>query len=96
MATVREVACPDGGVGRTYTVDGVAAPRISGAACKPAIEGATVARAEPAGWAYRTGTDSVVILKIADSVRVSATTNLPLRERFLNPFTCVNQCFTIL
>ena len=31
-------------------------------------------RAEPAGWAYRTGTDSVVIVKNADSLRVSATT----------------------
>jgi len=74
VATVQEVACPDGGAGRTYTVDGVPAPRNLGRSLEPVIEDATVVRAEPAGWAYRTGTDSVVIVKDADSLRVSVTT----------------------
>jgi hypothetical protein len=74
VAAVREIACPDGGVGRTYTVDGVPAPRDLGRSLQPVIEGATVVRAEPAGWAYRVGADSVVIVKNDDTVRVSATT----------------------
>ena len=58
-------------MGRTYTVDGVPAPRDLGAGLQPAIKGATVVRAEPAGWAYRIGTDSVVIVKTAgDSLLV--------------------------
>jgi hypothetical protein len=77
VATVREIACPGGGVGRTYAVDGVPAPRDLGRSLQPVIEGATVVRAEPAGWAYRTGTDSVAIVKDADLLRVSATTACP-------------------
>jgi hypothetical protein len=74
VATVLEIACPDGGIGRTYTVDGVPAPRDLGRSLQPVIEGATVVRAEPAGWAYRTGTDAVVIVKSDAAVRISATT----------------------
>ena len=74
VAAVQEIACPAGGAGRTYTVDGVPAPRDLGRSLQPVIEGATVVRAEPAGWAYRTGAGSVVIVKNADSLRVSATT----------------------
>jgi len=73
-ATVNEVGCPDGGTGRTYTVDGIPAPKDLGRSLQPVVHGATVVRAEPAGWAYRAGTDSVVIEKTADSLRVSATT----------------------
>jgi hypothetical protein len=73
-AKVREVACPDGGFGRTYTVDGVRAPKDLGRSLQDVIQGATVVRAEPAGWAYHTGTDSVVIVRDGSTVRVSATT----------------------
>lgn len=72
-ARVREVACPDGGTARTYTVEGVRAPPDLGRSLESVIEGATVVRAEPAGWAYRTGTDSVVIDRDELTVRVSAT-----------------------
>jgi hypothetical protein len=74
VARLREVACPDGGVARTYTVDDVPAPRDLGRSLQPVIQGATVVRAEPAGWAYRTGPDSVVVLKDGATLRVSATT----------------------
>jgi len=72
-ARVREVACPDGGTARTYTVDGVRAPRDLGHSLEPVVDDATVVRAEPAGWAYITGTDSVAIVADGDTVRVSAT-----------------------
>ncbi|HEU4349689.1 MAG TPA: hypothetical protein VFR35_18080 [Actinoplanes sp.] len=71
---MREVACPDGGAARTYTVDGVRAPRDLGRSLQPVVEGATVVRAEPAGWAYLVGGDSVVIIKDGDTLRVEATT----------------------
>ena len=74
QARLREVACPDGGTARTYTVDGVRAPRDLGRSLQPAVEGATVVRAEPAGWAYLAGTDSVVVVKDGDALRVSSTT----------------------
>ncbi|HEU4347820.1 MAG TPA: hypothetical protein VFR35_08530 [Actinoplanes sp.] len=70
---LREVACPDGGTARTYTVDGVPAPRDLGRSLQPAIDGATVVRAEPAGWAYLTGSVSVVVVKDGDALRVSST-----------------------
>lgn len=73
-ATVREVGCPDGGVGRTYTVDGVPAPADLGLALQPVLDGATVVRAEASGWAYRTGPDSVVVTRQDDRLRVTATT----------------------
>jgi hypothetical protein len=75
VAQVLQIACPDGGAGRTYTVEGVPASRDLGRSLQPVVEGATVVRAEPAGWAYRTGSDSVVIVKNDDSLRVSATTD---------------------
>jgi hypothetical protein len=73
-ARLREVTCPEGGTARTYLVDGVPAPGDLGRSLQPVVRGATVVRAEPAGWAYRTGTDSVVVDRDGDTVRVSATT----------------------
>jgi hypothetical protein len=73
-ARLTEVSCPDGGTGRTYTVDGVPAPRDLGRSLQDVVAGAKVLRAEPAGWAYRAGPDSVVILKNDATLRVSATT----------------------
>jgi hypothetical protein len=73
-AKLREIACPDGGVGRTYTVDGVRAPEDLGRSLQGVIQGAIVVRAEPAGWAYHTGADSVVIVKDGSTLRVNATT----------------------
>ncbi len=67
--------CPDGGVGRTYTVDGVPAPRDLGRSLQGVVAGATVVRAEPAGWAWRTGPESVVVLKNGAALRVSVTTS---------------------
>jgi hypothetical protein len=69
-----EVACPDGGAARTYTVDGVPAPRDLGRSLLPALADATVVRAEAAGWAYRTGADSVVINLVDAGLRIVVTT----------------------
>jgi hypothetical protein len=73
-ARLTEVACPDGGTGRTYTVDGVPAPRDLGRSLQGVVAGATVLRAEPAGWAYRAGADSVVVVRNGETLRVSVTT----------------------
>ena len=71
---VGEVTCPDGGAGRTYTVEGVPAPRDLGRSLQPVVAGATVVRAEPGAWAYRIGPESVVVVRDGATVRVSATT----------------------
>ena len=71
---VGEVACPDGGVARSYTVDGVPAPRDLGRGLQGVVAGATVVRAEPGAWAWRAGADSVVVLRAGESVRVGVTT----------------------
>jgi hypothetical protein len=73
-ARVSEVPCPDGGIGRTYTVDGVPAPRDPGRSLQDVVAGATVLRAEPAAWAWRAGAESVVVVKDGDRLRVSVTT----------------------
>jgi hypothetical protein len=73
-ARVREVACPDGGIARTYTVDGVTVPRDLGRSLQPVVAGQTVLRAEPAGWAYLAGSESLVVERVADALRLSATT----------------------
>jgi hypothetical protein len=73
-ARVREVSCADGATARTYTMDGVPAPRDLGRALRRAVAGATVVRAEEAGWAYRTGDDSVVITRQDPALRVAVTT----------------------
>ena len=73
-ARMREVACPDGGTARTYTVDGVAVPRDLGRSLQPVVAGHTVLRAKPEGWAYLAGSESLVVERIGDALRLSATT----------------------
>jgi hypothetical protein len=72
---IHSVSCPGGGVASTYTVDDVAAPGDIGAALQPAVNGATVVRSDPDGWAYRLGGDSVVVVDDGGPVQVSATTS---------------------
>lgn len=67
------VACPGGGSGRTYTVDGVPPPRDLGAALQPVVGGASVVRAEPGGWAYLAGGRAVAVTKRESALRVSVT-----------------------
>jgi hypothetical protein len=71
---VTSVGCPGGGVVATYTVDGVPASGDLGRSLSAVTGGATVVRADPDGWAYRTGADSIVVTAQADALRVSATT----------------------
>ncbi len=73
-ARLTEVPCPDGGTGRTYTVDGVPSSRDLGRSLRDVVAGTTVLRAEPAGWAWRAGPESVVVTKDGGTLRVSATT----------------------
>jgi hypothetical protein len=72
--TARTIACPGGGNASTYTVDNVAAPADLGGVLQSAVHGATVVRADPRGWAYRTGADSVVITEDGGRLQVNATT----------------------
>lgn len=72
-AGVSAVACPGGGSGRTYTVDGVPAPRNLESALQSVIGGATVVRAEPAGWAWHAGDDGLVVAKDGATLRVAVT-----------------------
>jgi hypothetical protein len=72
--TVTAVRCPDGGTAATYTVDRRSSPVDLGRSLEPVLGGATVVRADPHGWAYRTGPDSVVILRDNASLHISATT----------------------
>jgi hypothetical protein len=75
--TVSAVGCPGGGTAATYTVDGVRPVRDLGSTLSSVTDGATVVRADPSGWAYRTGTDSIVVTAQADALRVTATTACP-------------------
>jgi hypothetical protein len=52
----------------------VRAPADLGRGLQDVVQGATVVRAEAAGWAYHTGTDSIVVVKDGSLLRVSATT----------------------
>jgi len=72
--SVSAVACPGGGAAGTYTVDGVPRTKDLGRSLEPVTGGATVVRADPDGWAYRTGNDSVVVVADGPRLRVSATT----------------------
>jgi hypothetical protein len=74
---VTAVGCPDGGTAATYTVDGVKAVGDLGRSLTPVTAGTTVVRADPDGWAYRTGTVSIVVAAQASALRVSATTACP-------------------
>ena len=75
--TVAAVTCPGGATAATYTVDGVPAPPDLGRSLESVTDGATVVRADPAGWAYRTGVTSVVVTASPDRLRVSATGACP-------------------
>jgi len=70
----RTINCPRGGNASTYTVDNVPAPADLGGALEPAVNDATVLRADPQGWAYRLGDDSVVVAEDGGRLQVSATT----------------------
>ena len=70
----RTIVCPSGAVAGTYTVDDLAAPADLGGALQPVVTGATVVRADPHGWAYRVGDDSVVITQDGGRLQVGATT----------------------
>jgi hypothetical protein len=72
--TATAVRCPDGGAAATYTVERRWIAADLGRSLQPALGGATVVRADPDGWAYRTGSDSVVVLRDGTSLHVSATT----------------------
>lgn len=72
-AGLSTVTCPGGGSGRTYTVDGVPAPRDLGGALQPVVGGASVVRAEPGGWAYVADRRSVAVVKQGEKLRLSVT-----------------------
>ena len=72
--TVAAVRCPDGGTAATYTVERRSDPTDLGRSLEPALGGATVVRADPDGWAYRTGLDSVVVLRDGPTLHVATTT----------------------
>jgi hypothetical protein len=70
----RTIVCPSGAAAGTYTVDNLAAPADLGGALQSVVTGATVVRADPHGWAYRLGDDSVVVTEDGGRLQVSATT----------------------
>jgi hypothetical protein len=73
--TVTAIRCPDGGTAAAYTVERRSSPTDLGRSLEPALGGATVVRADPDGWAYRTGTDSVVVVRDDTTLHISATTS---------------------
>jgi hypothetical protein len=72
--TATAVRCPDGGTAATYTVERRWTAADLGRSLQPALGGATVVRADPDVWAYRTGPDSVVVLRDGTTLHISATT----------------------
>jgi hypothetical protein len=67
--SVSAVACPAGGAAGTWTVEDVAAPAdLAGRLAGDVRNG-------PEVWAFRTGTDSVVVARDGSQVRVSASTS---------------------
>jgi len=72
--TVEAVACPRGGTAGTYTVDGVAAPADLGGSLQGVLTGTSVISSGPGAWAYRMGSDSVVVQVDGKRLRVSAST----------------------
>jgi hypothetical protein len=75
--TVTAVGCPAGGTAATYTVDGVALVPDLGHSLEPVTAGATVVGADPDGWAFRTGSASIVVTALPTALRVMATTSCP-------------------
>jgi hypothetical protein len=68
------VACPDGGTRRMYTSVNASAPKDLGRRLPGEVAGAIVVRADPGVWAYRTGTDSVVVTVANTEVTTKVTT----------------------
>jgi hypothetical protein len=68
------VACPDGGARRMYTTVNASAPKDLGRSLQGVVAGATVVRADPTVWAYRSGSDSVVITAADAQVTIKVTT----------------------
>jgi hypothetical protein len=68
------VACPEGGARRMYTTVSDSAPKDLGSSLQGAVGGATVVRADPQLWAYRTGSDSVVVAVANAEVTIKVTT----------------------
>ncbi len=71
---VQAVACPDGGVAATYTVDGVAMPPDLDSRLRTISAGSQIVRDDTSAWAYRTGNDSVVVVPAGKLLRVSVST----------------------
>lgn len=71
---VQAVACADGGVAATYTVDGLPRTADVGRSLGAVTAGASVVRSDPRGWAYRAGDVSVVVIADPTATKVYATT----------------------
>jgi hypothetical protein len=71
--TATAVACPDGGAAATYTVERRWTPADLGRSLQPALGGCDGGARRSDGWAYRSGSDSVV-LRDGSTLHVSATT----------------------
>jgi hypothetical protein len=48
-----------------------------GHSLEPVTAGATVVGADPDGWAFRTGSTSIVVTALPTALRVAATTSCP-------------------
>jgi hypothetical protein len=71
---VRAVSCPDGGVAATYTVDGIPTPGDLAKRMRALTAGAAVVRSDGAAWAYRKGSESVIVVPDDKELRVSVST----------------------
>jgi hypothetical protein len=74
VPAVQSVRCPGSGTAGTYTVDGVAAPADWARRLSRIAQGVAVVRSDDDRWAYRSGSDSVVVLDDGGALRVSAST----------------------
>ncbi|MBB2945817.1 hypothetical protein FB565_005575 [Actinoplanes lutulentus] len=68
----RAVACPDGGTAATFVADGGPADPEDGPRGVP--DGTVPVWADAGGWAYRMGSDSVVVTAQGGRLQVSVTT----------------------
>ncbi|MEU4618580.1 hypothetical protein AB0G04_01185 [Actinoplanes sp. NPDC023801] len=68
----RAVACPDDGAAATFVLD--AGPAQPESAPRGIPDGAAPIWADADGWAYRIGSDSVVVARDGDRFRLSVTT----------------------
>jgi len=65
------VACPDGGVAASYTVD-VPPPSDLASRMRTVSAGAAIVRSDDAAWAYRKNGVSVVVVPDGEQLRVTA------------------------